>query len=134
MRYLLDTNICIYLIKQKPPAVLQRFQTLEVGDIGISSITVFELECGVAKSSRPEQNQQALQQFLQPLTVLSFDASAAQAAGSIRAELERKGTPIGSYELLIGAQARQAGLVLVSNNTREFERIPELKLENWSLG
>lgn len=132
IRYLLDTNICIYLIKQHPDTVLQRFRQVTVGDVGISSITVFELEYGIAKSTRPEQNRTALQNFLQPLFILPFDDLAAHEAGLIRAELERKGTPIGSYDLLIGAQARQTGLILVSNNMKEFKRIPALKLDNWA--
>ncbi len=128
---LLDTNICIYLIKRKPPEVLQRFISYAVGDIGVSSITVAELCYGVEKSGRPAQNRQALEQFLLPLVVMPFDDEAAQVYGSIRAELERRGTPIGALDLLIAAHALALDVPLVTNNTAEFRRVPGLRVENW---
>ena len=131
MNFLLDTNICIYIIKQKPPEVLQKFNTCQVGDIGISSITVAELEFGVQKSQFPEQNNQALQQFLLPLIIVDFNA-AASTYGIIRATLEKQGTPIGSLDTLIAAQALSLKLTLVTNNIKEFGRVPNLKLENWA--
>jgi tRNA(fMet)-specific endonuclease VapC len=131
MRFLLDTNICIYIIKRKPQQVIERFDTLQPSDIGISSITVAELEYGASKSQKPEQNKAALQQFLLPLEILVFDQQAAQVYGIIRADLERQGQVIGSLDMLIAAQAKSEGIVLVTNNVREFSRIPDLKLENW---
>ena len=131
MKFLLDTNICIYLIKKKPPEVLQRFNTVEVGEIGVSSITVAELEFGVQKSQFPEKNHQALTQFLLPLLVLDFDKSAAVIYGNIRAGLEKQGKPIGSLDTLIAAHALSLDATLITNNLKEFERVPNLKLENW---
>ncbi|MFQ3168745.1 MAG: tRNA(fMet)-specific endonuclease VapC [Limisphaerales bacterium] len=132
MRYLLDTNICIYLIKRSPPAVIRRFQKLRVGDMGVSAITFCELQFGVANSAKPKQNQLALMGFLAPLEVRDFPAAAGAVYGEVRAHLQRKGTPVGNYDLLIGAHALHEGLTLVTNNTREFKRIPNLKVENWA--
>lgn len=131
MKCLLDTNICIYIIKQKPPEVLQKFNTYQVGDIGISSITVAELEFGVQKSQRPEQNKQALIQFLLPLTIVSFDDVAASTYGKIRATLEKQGTPIGSLDTLIAAHALSLRVTLITNNVKEFSHVANLKFENW---
>lgn len=131
MNLLLDTNICIYIIKQKPPEVLQKFKAYNVGDIGISSISVAELEFGVYKSQFPEGNQQALEQFLLPLTIVDFDAGAAKMYGKVRAILEKQGTPIGSLDTLIAAHALSLQITLITNNVREFSRVPNLKLENW---
>ncbi len=132
MIYLLDTNTCIYLIRQHPPQVLSRFKILRPGDVGLSSVTVAELEYGVSKSARPERNRQALNGFLLPLEILPFDARAASVYGQIRATLERQGTPIGALDLLIAAHALSLGITLVSNNVREFQRVPGLVLENWA--
>jgi tRNA(fMet)-specific endonuclease VapC len=132
MRYLLDTNICIYLIKQKPPKVLAKFQTLVLSDIGISSITVAELEYGVFKSQQQEANRNALVQFSIPLEIVKFDQSAAIFYGSIRSDLERRGLVIGAMDMLIAAHALSLGVTLVSNNVREFSRIANLSLENWA--
>lgn len=131
MRYLLDTNICIYIIKRSPPELYARFQKLKVGDVGVSAITYCELQFGVARSSRPEENQLALTEFLSPLEVLDFPSAAAVQFGKIRARLQNAGTPIGGYDLLIAAHALHEGLILVTNNTREFRRVPDLKVENW---
>lgn len=131
MRFLLDTNICVYIIKNKPPQVLAKFKTLDISDVGISSITVAELEYGVYKSQRQEQNNAALSQFLIPLEILPFDEQATQTYGRIRAELECQGIVIGSMDMLIASQAISLGLILVTNNVRELSRIPELVLENW---
>ncbi len=131
MQYLLDTNICIYIIKRRPPEVLQRFLVYDPGDIGISTITMAELSYGVQKSQRPRQNQAALEQFLLPLEIVDFDAAAAQRYGQIRAHLEQLGLPIGSLDFLIAAQALSLGIVLVTNNAKEFMRVPELRVENW---
>lgn len=131
MKYLLDTNICIYLIKQRPVQVLNRLQALAIEDVGVSAITVAELSYGAAKSAYPDRNRLALAAFLAPFGVLPFSTPAADVCGRIRAELEHRGTPIGAYDLLIGAQALADGLVLVTNNEREFRRIPGLSVENW---
>lgn len=132
MQYLLDTNICIYLIKQKPPKVLSRFQTLALSDIGISSITVAELEYGVCKSQQQEKNRSALMQFLIPLEIVEFDQAAATVYGAIRSDLESRGLVIGAMDMLIAAHALSLGVTLVSNNVREFSRIANLSLENWA--
>ena len=131
MIYLLDTNICIYLIKRRPAQVLERFRRCAVGDIGLSTVTLAELQYGVARSRFPAQNQQALDAFTLPLEVVAFDAAAAVAYGSVRAALERQGTPIGALDLLIAAHALSLGVTLVTNNPREFSRVSGLRVENW---
>jgi tRNA(fMet)-specific endonuclease VapC len=131
MRYLLDTNTCIYIIKRSPPDAYERFKILHVGDVGVSAITYCELQFGVARSSRPEENQIALTEFLSPLEVRDFPSAAAVVFGKMRAHLQRAGTPIGNYDLLIAAHALYEGLTLITNNTREFNRVPGLQVENW---
>lgn len=131
MKFLLDTNICIYIIKQKPITVLQKFNSCQVGDLGISAITVAELEFGVQKSRSIDKNQQALFQFLLPLEIVDFDRPAAIAYGELRATLERQGTPIGSLDTLIAAQALSLQITLITNNVSEFSRVPNLQLDNW---
>lgn len=131
IRYLLDTNICIYLIKQHPKHVIEHLRTLLVGDVAISAITLAELEYGAAKSSRPEQNREALIAFTAPLEVLPFDDDASLHYGEIRADLERAGMVIGAMDMLIAAHARSRSLKLVTNNSREFQRIHGLDIENW---
>lgn len=132
--WLLDTNICIYLIKNGPEHVLQRLRELVIANVGVSSITVAELQYGVAKSGRREQNSLALAAILAPLDVIAFDDAAAAVYGTVRAELERAGTPIGSMDLLIAAHTRALGRTLITHNTREFSRIPGLKTEDWIEG
>ncbi|MBK7639480.1 MAG: type II toxin-antitoxin system VapC family toxin [Bacteroidetes bacterium] len=132
MRFLLDTNICIYIIKKKPKQVIDMFLTLPIGSVGISSITLAELQYGIAKSINVEKNREALEKFLTPFEVLDFDQNAANCYGDIRAELERKGTPIGSLDMLIAAHARSLDVILVTNNEKEFVRIMDLKIENWA--
>ena len=131
MIYMLDTNICIYVIKKKPEAVLKRFQSLMGNDICISSITLAELEYGVKHSANPAKNQQALIRFLLLINVLPFDANAATKYGEIREHLQKKGTPIGALDMLIASHAKAEDLILVTNNLKEFERVPGLKVENW---
>ncbi|MEN9517965.1 MAG: hypothetical protein RLZZ381_553 [Cyanobacteriota bacterium] len=131
MKFLLDTNICIYLIKRKPLKVLQKFNAYQVGDIGVSSITVAELEFGVQKSQFPSKNQTALTQFLLPLQIADFDRAAAVIYGNIRATLAKQGTPIGSLDTLIAAHALSLKVTLITNNLKEFSRVPNLKLDNW---
>jgi tRNA(fMet)-specific endonuclease VapC len=130
--WLLDTNICIHLIKQKPRHVLDHLRTLDIASVSISSITLAELQYGVAKSSRPEQNGEALAAFLAPLGVEPFEDPAAAAYGVLRAELERRGTPIGSLDMLIAAHALSLDRTLITNNEREFRRVSGLKVENWA--
>ena len=131
MRYLLDTDTCIYIVKRAPEYLYSRFKKLHVGDVGVSAITYCELQYGVAMSRHPEKNQAALNEFLAPLEVLDFPSEASAVFGMIRAHLSRQGTPIGNYDLLIAAHAFYQGLVLITNNVREFSRVPDLKIENW---
>lgn len=133
MTYMLDTGICIYVIKNQPEKVLEKLKgDLEKG-FCISAITLAELERGVEKSAYPEKNEAALIQFLSILTVLPFDDMAAVEYGKICAYLQKKGTPIGVMDMLIAAHAKAEGLILVTNNVGEFERVPKLKVENWAL-
>ena len=131
MKVMLDTNICIYLIKQKPQAVLERFRTFHIGDIGISVITLAELQYGAAKSARPRQNRESLKEFASALDVASFDLAATEAYGEIRASLEKSGRPIGAMDLLIAAHALSLGTRLATNNESEFKRVRGLRVENW---
>jgi len=127
---LLDTNICIYIINAKPPAVLARFQKYRLGDIGLCSVVAAELAFGVAKSGSA-RNREALDMFLAPLTILPFDAAAVWVYGDLCADLERRGTPIGSLDTMIAAHALSQQALLVTNNTREFAKVPGLQLDNW---
>lgn len=131
MKLMLDTNICIAIIKQKPKDILKRFSAYQVGDICISSVTLAELRYGVAKSQYQEKNQVALNEFILPLEVSSFDEAAALYYGMLRATLEKQGKPIGSLDTMIGAHALSLNVTLVTNNTREFDRIAGLKLLDW---
>ncbi len=130
--YLLDTDICIYLIKGKSPRALTKLQTMDIDSVGISSITLGELEYGVARSAKPQQNRLALAQFLAPLSILLFDDMAAAQYGPVRALLEAKGTPIGPLDTLIASHATSLDATLVTNNVREFSRVPGLTVENWT--
>ena len=128
---LLDTNICIYIINARPPAVLARFQQYRLGDIGLCSVVAAELADGVAKSGSA-RNRQALAMFLAPLAVLPFDDAAFWAYGSLRAELERRGTPIGALDTMIAAHALSQRAPLVTHNAREFAQVPGLQLADWT--
>ncbi len=132
MKYLLDTNICIYIIKKKPEKVIERFLEYKPGDIVISSITAAELNYGVEKSGKPDVNTVALKEFLQPLIALDYTQDDAETYGKIRAGLERKGTPIGAMDLLIASQSLSRGLILVTNNEKEFKRVKGIRIENWT--
>lgn len=131
MRYLLDTDICIYVINQRPQAVLERFLAHEQDGLGISAVTAGELYFGVRKSGS-RRNLHVLRRFLAPLEIADFGADAAQAYGELRHTLEAKGTPIGPLDTMIAAHALALGVTLVSNNLREFKRVPALHLENWA--
>lgn len=132
MKYLLDTNICIYIIKKKPEKVIKKFREHKVGDIAISSITIAELNYGIAKSSKLNENTIALKEFLQPLEIIDFSQEDTEAYGKIQSGLENKGTPIGAMDLLIASQALSRNLILVTNNENEFKRIKEIRIENWA--
>ena len=132
LRYLLDTNIVIYVIKRRPIAALQLFNE-QAGHMAISSITLAELLHGVEKSNAPARFQAAVEDFCSRLDLLPYGPKAAQHYGSIRAALEKRGQPIGVNDLHIAAHARSEGLTLVSNNLREFERVEALQLANWAI-
>lgn len=128
--YMLDTNICIYVMKTYPPDLRDRFNTL-AEQLCISSITLGELHYGAEKSGRRAENLTAIEQFVARLEVLSFGDKAAAHYGQLRAELERMGTPCGPHDMQIGGHARSEGLILVTNNMREFARMPGIRAENW---
>ena len=130
LRYMLDTNICIYTIKNNPAAVREKFQQHQ-NHLCISSIVLSELLYGAEKSSQPEKSLALIEGMAARLEVLNFDEHAAAHAAEIRADLARKGTPIGHYDVLIAGHARSRCLVLVGNNLREFERVDGLRLKNW---
>lgn len=129
--YMLDTDICIYIIKKRPKEILDRFQAVDKSEIYISIITYAELQFGVERSSSKKLNQGILDEFISRLTVLFWDMEAARQYGKIRSYLEGKGTPIGNMDLMIAAHALSKSFTLVTNNLREFERVPNLEAENW---
>ncbi|MCP4351150.1 MAG: type II toxin-antitoxin system VapC family toxin [Desulfobacterales bacterium] len=131
MNYLIDTNICIYIMNQRPASVIDKFKTMAPGDIGISSITVSELQYGVAKSNRKSENARRLSEFLLPFDILPYDSKAASVYGRIRSQLEDAGQTIGPLDMLIGAHALSQNLIIVTNDTKEFSRIDRLTVENW---
>ena len=128
---MLDTNICIALIRQKSPQLIKQLTAFMPGDVGVSSITIAELAHGAQKSNQAMKNMAALEQFLLPLEIADFDQQASIVYGPIRAYLERDGNLIGSMDMLIGAHALSLGVTLVTNNIREFNRIPQLMIEDW---
>ncbi len=128
---LLDTNICIYIINAKPPEVLAHFHQYHLGQVGLCSVVAAELAYGVAKSGSL-RNRQALEMFLAPLEIMPFGDAAVWAYGDLRADLERRGQPIGSLDTMIAAHALSMNAVLVTNNTREFSRVTGLQLQNWT--
>lgn len=131
MRYMLDTNICIYAIKHKPEEVFEKLKEHDPSEICISSITYAELVHGVEKSTAVHKNRIALTLLLAYIEILLFDTNAAESYGKIRAELEKKGKPIGTLDMMIAGHAKSLGYTVVTNNTKEFGRIKDLKLENW---
>lgn len=131
MRYMLDTDTCIYAINERPPKVLQALREHQADGLGVSAITASELHFGVARTGSA-RNADALRQFLAALEVADFDAAAAEVAGQVRAWLTGQGKPIGPYDSLIAAHAQALDVTLVTNNTREFARVPGLKLANWA--
>lgn len=133
MKILLDTNICIYVMNHRPTHVVDRFRQYKPGEIGVTAITVAELQFGVSKSSQIERNRSALFRFLAPLEIVSFTGEAAEHYGQIKARLRALGTMIGELDCLIAAQALSMNLPLATNDTSEFERVPSLTLENWAV-
>jgi len=132
MRYMLGTNICIYAIKHKPEKVFQRLQALDPEDVCVSSVTYAELVHGVEKSAAVEKNRLALLTLLANIEILDFDINAADCYGKIRADLEKKGTPIGPLDMMIAGHAQSLGYTVVTNNVKEFSRVKNLKIENWA--
>ncbi len=130
LQYMLDTNICIYIIKNYPGSLRERFNQF-AEQVCVSSITLAELYYGAEKSARVLQNIQEVEEFISRLDVLAFSPKAAKHYGQIRADLERAGTPVGPHDLLIGGHARAEGLTVVTNNLREFARMPGVRSENW---
>jgi tRNA(fMet)-specific endonuclease VapC len=130
LRYMLDTDICIFVLRHQHPGLQGRLDR-NAESLAISSVVLSELYYGVENSSRPEANQRVLESFAARLVVLPFDSAAAFHSGRVRAELKRTGQPIGGYDLMIAGHARSLGLALVTNNTREFGRVPGLMVENW---
>jgi tRNA(fMet)-specific endonuclease VapC len=130
-QFLLDTNICIYIINQKPESVFKKFKKVSLDNILISSVTEYELRYGVEKSQKSEKNLAILNDFLAYLNIIPFDSLSSSIAASIRCKLEKKGEMIGPYDLLIASQALANDYTLVTNNEREFKRIKDLKIENW---
>jgi tRNA(fMet)-specific endonuclease VapC len=129
--YLLDTNICIYIVNKRPTGVINRLEKYQSSEIKISSITVAEMEYGASKSRHREKNRAALMNFLSPFEIINFDSVDAEIYGIIRAELERNGNIIGPYDMQLAAQALRADYIFVTNNIREFEKVKRLKTENW---
>jgi len=131
MIYLLDTNICIYIIKNKYIEIAKKMNKIGIENISVSSITIAEMEYGIAKSSRPQEAESKLYEFLVPFTIVDFNTNSARYYGKIRNELNTKGTPIGSMDLMIASIAMASDMKIVTNNVKEFERIPGLQIENW---
>lgn len=132
MRYMLDTNICIYVIKHKPEKVFQKLQEVDPSDVCISSVTYAELVHGVEKSAAVDKNRLALSILLANIEILDFDVNAAEGYGKIRADLEKNGTPIGPLDMMIAGHARSLDYTVVTNNVKEFKRVSGLKIENWA--
>lgn len=132
MKYMLDTNICIYSIKHRPEKVLRKLQTIDPKEVCISSVTYAELVHGVEKSAYVEKNRLALSMLLANIEFFDFDVAAANQYGKIRAELERKGTPIGPLDMMIAGHALSRGCRIVTNNVKEFSKVSGLRIDNWA--
>jgi tRNA(fMet)-specific endonuclease VapC len=128
---MLDTNICIYIIKNRPESVKERFKEFEIGELCISSITVSELMYGVYKSEYVEKNLIAIENFLMPFDIVNYDYEASVEYGKIRSDLERKGQVIGGMDMQIAAHAKALNMVLVTTNSKEFKRVNGLEIDNW---
>lgn len=134
MRYLLDTDTCIYIANRRPAAVLAKFKQEGVLQIGVSIVTEYELYFGAVKSAQKERNMASLTRFFERVSVITWDSVAAHESAQIRADLESQGLPIGAYDLLIAGHALSRRLILVTNNEKEFGRVPGLPIENWFHG
>jgi tRNA(fMet)-specific endonuclease VapC len=132
MIYMLDTNTCIYIIKNRPSEILRKMRQFSPSALVVSAITICELEYGASKSSNPEKNRQTLMKFLVPFDICPFNGQAAIHYGNIRAHLERNGMTMGAMDLAIAAHTRSLSLTLVTNNPKEFEGVPGLRTENWA--
>lgn len=131
MKWLLDTDTCIAIIRRRPEGTIRKLGGKSIGQIGISSITLAEMNFGIARSSRPQQAAEALEEFLMPLEIAAFDEAAAREYGPVRAATARAGTPIGPLDTLIASHALALDAILVTHNTREFSRVKSLRLEDW---
>lgn len=131
MKYLIDTNICIYIMNHHPPEVFEKLKHVGVGEIGISSISVSELYYGACKGTKIKQNIKRLEEFLYPFEILAYDESASREYGKIRSHLEKMGQVIGPLDMLIAAHAISKKLTVIANNIKEFKRIKSLRVENW---
>jgi len=131
MKYLLDTDICSYIIRKRPKSVIEKFKSIPLGDIGISVITMCEFESGIPGSSNPEKLRTAIDTFLSPFSIVEFHQSDAQAFGKIDHYLQSKGIPIGDMDTLIASQALSRELILITNNVKHYSRVPGLKYESW---
>lgn len=132
MKYMLDTNICIYAIKHKPEKVFKKLQKINPSDVCISSVTYAELIYGVEKSAAVERNRLALSMMLSNIEIMNFGVLAATSYGMVRADLEKKGTPIGPLDMMIAGHAKSLGCTVVTNNVKEFSRVKGLKIANWA--
>jgi len=131
MKYLLDTDICSYIIRKRPKSVIDKFKSIPLGDIGISVITVCEFESGIPGSSNPEKLRIAIDTFLSPFSIVEYHQSDAQAFGKVDHYLQSKGIPIGDMDTLIASQALSRGLILITNNVKHYSRVPNLNYEPW---
>lgn len=131
MTFVLDTDVCSYLLKRSHPELIERVAKVEAGELAISAVTSFELQFGVRRLPEPGRWEHVIETFLRNFQVIAFDERAAATAADVRAELEATGTPIGAYDLLIAGHVRALGSTLVTNNQREFGRVRGLRLENW---
>jgi tRNA(fMet)-specific endonuclease VapC len=132
VKYLLDTSVCVELIRRRSERLARQMAKRPTSDFGLSSLTVAELRYGAGRSARPPHQHQTLDKFLIPFSIVDFDSSAAVAYGSIRVQLERSGTPIGAIDTLIAAHALSRDLILLTRNLKEFKRVPGLKAEDWT--
>lgn len=132
MRFMLDTNTCVELIRKRNDRILRRMKRRRPDDLCVSSVTLSELEYGVAKSANPEKNRLALAEFMTPLNIVPYDDTVAPVYGRVRAAVEKEGTPIGPLDTMIAAHALSLGLIVVTDNEREFRRVPGLTVQNWA--
>ena len=131
IKYLIDTNICIYIMNKRPIGIIHKFKQFDVGEIGVSTITVSELQYGIVKSKNRRLNELRVEEFLSPLEILPYDETASTIYGDVRLQLEKSGEPIGPLDLLIAAHALSRNLILVTNNEKEFKRVKSVRVENW---